>query len=328
MSLPLDQPAISRSALRHEPFATRLAAYLRERFPVLAYGLLIFCFYSSNQFLAHALTTPGEPMRYSWNSLAGAFVLACFFLHLRIFDDHKDYASDCRLYSDRVLQRGVITLSELKLVAAAAIAVELTLGAANGPAPFMAVLAAVAFSVLMLKEFFATEFLKRHFLLYASVHMLITPLLALVVFSFATGEFFWQAPPWYWLYSLVGFFVAFNWEISRKIRAPSEERDGVDSYTKLFGVFGAAYMVLLVRCLDTALVYVVAWRLGLSAAFYALIAAAFVVSFIGFLKYRLDPTPKNARRMSTFAGLYIVGFDLALAIELGRTYGLAWGAAP
>jgi hypothetical protein len=29
--------------------------------------------------------------------------------------------------------------------------------------------------------------------------------------------------------------------------------------------------------------------------------------------------------MSTYAGLYIVGFDLALAIELGRSHGLAWG---
>jgi 4-hydroxybenzoate polyprenyltransferase len=323
MSLPLDQSAHSRSTLRREPFATRLAAYLNERFPVVAYGLLILCFYSSNQFLAHALTAPGEPMRYSWSSLAGALSLACFFLHLRIFDDHKDYAADCRYYPDRVLQRGVVTLGELKLVAAAAIFVELSLAAANSPAAFVAVLAAVAFSVLMLNEFFAAEFLERHFLLSASVHMLVTPLLALVVFSFATGQFFWQAPPWYWLYSLVGFFVAFNWEISRKIRAPSEERDGVDSYTKLFGVFGAAYMVLLVRSIDTALVYLVAWRLHLSPAFYALIAAAFAVSFIGFLNYRLNPTPNNARRMSTYAGLYIVGFDLALAIELGRTYGLA-----
>jgi 4-hydroxybenzoate polyprenyltransferase len=328
MSMPLDQSAIGRSTLRHESFATRLVAYLKERFPVLAYGLLIFCFYSSNQFLAHALTAPGESMRYSWSSLQGAVTLACFFLHLRIFDDHKDYAADCRFFPNRVLQRGVVKLGELKLVAAAAIVAELTLAAANGLAAFVAVLAAVAFSALMIKEFFAAEFLKRHFLLYASVHMLVTPLLALVVFSFATGQFFWQAPPWYWLYSLVGFFVAFNWEISRKIRAPSDERDGVDSYTKLFGVFGAAYMVLLVRSIDTALVYLIAWRLDLSMAFYALIAAAFVVSFNGFLKYRLDPTPKNARRMSTYAGLYIVGFDLALAIELGRTYGLAWGAAP
>lgn len=324
MSFPLDQPAVTRSALRRESFATRLAAYLKERFPVLAYGVLIFSFYSSNQFLAHALTAPGEPMRYSWSSLAGAVVLACFLLHLRIFDDHKDYAGDCRYYPDRALQRGVVSLGELKFVAAAAIMAELTLAAASGPAAVMAVIAALAFSVLMLKEFFAAEFLERHFLLYASVHMLVTPLLGLVVFSFATGQFFWQAPPWYWLYSLVGFFVAFNWEISRKIRAPSEERDGVDSYTKQFGVFGAAYMVLVVRCIDTALVYLVAWRLDLSVAFYALIAAAFVVSFIGFLNYRLDPTPTNARRMSTYAGLYIVGFDLALAVELGRTYGLAW----
>lgn len=40
----------------------RLHAYLSERFPLLANGLLIVSFYSSNQFLAHALSQPGEPM--------------------------------------------------------------------------------------------------------------------------------------------------------------------------------------------------------------------------------------------------------------------------
>jgi 4-hydroxybenzoate polyprenyltransferase len=300
----------------------RLRAYLDERFPLLGHGLLILSFYSSNQFLAHALSSPAEPMRYDLTSLCGSLTLLLFFLHLRIFDDHKDYAADCRHFPHRVLQRGVVTLGELKVLAALAIAGEFCLAAICGPAALVAVTAAFLFSLLMLKEFFVGEWLKQHFLVYASVHMLVMPLLSLVIYSFATGEFFWNAPGWYWLYSLVSFFVAFNWEISRKIRAPEEEIEGVDSYTRLFGTYGAAYLVLAVRLIDTGLVVLVGMHLGVSRWFYLLLAGLFLVCMVGFLQYRITTLPRTARRMELYAGLYIFAFDLALAIELIRSHGI------
>jgi len=217
----------------------RWGMYLAERFPPLGYGLLIFSFYSSNQFLAHALTAPGEPMRYDPSSLIGSLTVLCVFLHLRIFDDHKDYVEDCIHFPNRALQRGEVTLGDLKSLLALVVGAELFLSALRGPAAFVSVLLVMGFSLLMLKEFFARQWLRRRFLLYASTHMLILPLLAIAVFSFATGRYAWQAPPWYWLYSFVGFCVAFNWEVSRKIRAPEDEIEGVDTYTKRFGVPGA-----------------------------------------------------------------------------------------
>ena len=300
----------------------RLRSYLAERFPLLGHGLLIFSFYSSNQFLAHALGQPGAPMRYDLSSLCGYLAILCFFLHLRVFDDHKDYSDDCKHYPNRVLQRGLVTLGELKLLGGIAILLEFTLAAICGPAALVAVLTAFVFSLLMLKEFFVADWLKRRFLLYASVHMLIMPLLAMIVYSFATGQFLWEAPRWYWLYSFVGFFVAFNWEVSRKIRAPEEEVDGIDSYTRLFGTYGAAYLVLLIRVIDTALVTVVGIHLGLSVWFYVLLVLLFLVCLIGFFQFRFQTSPTTAHRMEIYAGIYICAFDLALAIELGRTYGL------
>ena len=179
-----------------------------------------------------------------------------------------------------------------------------------------------------MKEFFVRDFLKRHFLLYASTHMLIMPLLAMVAFSFATDRYLWEAPSWYWLYSFVGFFVAFKWEVSRKIRSPEEEIDGVDSYTKLFGTYGATYLVLIVRVIDTALVALIAYHLRMSIWFYILLVVLFLVCMIGFLQYRLQTSPTTARRMETYAGFYILAFDLALAMELGRTYGVTLGGLP
>lgn len=305
----------------------RLRAYLAERFPLLGHSALIFSFYSSNQFLAHTLGRPAGPMCYDLNSLCGYLTILCFFLHLRVFDDHKDYAADCRHFPHRVLQRGEVTLNELKLLGGAAIVLEFIFAAICGPAAVIAVLTVFVFSLLMLKEFFVADWLKQRFLVYASVHMLIMPLLAMVVYSFATRQLLWEASRWYWLYSFVGFFVAFNWEVSRKIRAPEEEIDGVDSYTRLFGTWGAAYLVLVIRVIDTGLVTLVGLHLRLSVWFYVMLVLLFMVCMVGVIQFRFQTSPTTARRMEIYASIYIFAFDMALAIELGRKYGIQFTGA-
>jgi 4-hydroxybenzoate polyprenyltransferase len=307
---------------RESPFIRRLSAYLAERFPLLGHGLLIAAYYSSNQFLARALTRPGVPMHYDLSTFWGMLTLLCFFFHLRVFDEHKDYAEDCAHYPHRVLQSGLVNLGDLKTLGGAAIAVEIFLTTLRGPAALVAWGAAFAFSLLMLKEFFAREWLKRHFLIYAVSHLLVMPLLSLLVFSFATERPPWAAPPWFWVYAWVGFFVTFNWEVSRKIRAPEDEIAGVDTYTRVFGTFGAAYVVLALRVIDTALVALVGWHLGLSPWFYAALVALFLVCLVGFFQYRLHPNRKHARRMETYAGMYVIAFDVILAVAIGEQYGM------
>ena len=304
------------------PFARRLYAYLAERFPLLGHGVLICAYYSSNQFLARVLTEPGRPMRYDWSSLLGALTLFLFFFHLRVFDEHKDYEEDCRHYPQRVLQSGVVTLRDLKVLGAIAIGLEIVLCALRGRAVLAAWAVAFGFSVLMLEEFFVPGWLKRHFLVYAVTHLLVMPFLSLMVFAFATGRWPWEAPPWFWMYAWVGFFVTFNWEVSRKIRAPADEIEGVESYTRIFGTYGAAYLVLLIRVIDTGLVALVGWHLGLSAWFYGALVALFLVCLVGFFQYRLDTNRKTAKRMEIYAGMYIIAFDVILAVEIARRFGL------
>ena len=304
------------------PFPVRLAAYLRERFPLLGHGVLILSYYSSNQFLAKTLTEPGQPMHYGSHSLLGAVTLFCVFFHLRVFDEHKDFEEDSKHYPRRVLQRGIVSLRDLRRLGAVAIAIELVLSGLRGPAAAVALLLTLGFSILMLEEFFARDWLKRHFLLYATSHMLIMPLMALTVYSFTTERYPWQAPAWFWLYAFVGFFVTFNWEVSRKIRAPEQEIDGVESYTKLFGTYGAAWMVLAIRVIDTGLVALVGYHLDLSVWFYVALVVLFAVCLLGFLQYRFNTSATTAKRMETYAGMYIIAFDLILAIEIVRKFGV------
>lgn len=302
------------------PFRRRFTAYLAERFPPLNYTLLIVCYFSSNQFLAQTLEQPGSAVHYSLSSLMGALAILAMFFHLRIFDDHKDYGKDCRFFPGRVLSRGLVTLRHLKVAGALAIGLELLMGWLRGPAALVSVLLALGFSLLMLREFFVREWLNRHFLLYAVTHMLIMPLLALVAYSFTTGKYPWQAPGWFWLYAFVGVFVTFNWEISRKIRAPEDEVAGLDSYSRVFGTYGAAYLVIIIRVVDTLLVSLVGLHLGLSPLFYAALAVLFLLCLVGLLQFRFRTSRATARRMESYAGMYIIAFDFILAVEIARAY--------
>ena len=175
------------------PFSSRFLAWMKERFPLISHGILIVSYYSSNQFLAEVLTRPDERLLYTLGSLLGAITLLCLFFHLRVFDEHKDFQEDCRHYPDRVLQRGLISLKHLKIAGVIAIILELVCAACwmptGKPAALVAVLVTLGFSFLMLKEFFVARWLKEHFLIYAMSHMMIMPLIAMVVFSFTTGEY-------------------------------------------------------------------------------------------------------------------------------------------
>ena len=191
-------------------------------------------------------------MQYDFSSLLGSLTLLCLFFHLRVFDDHKDYTEDCRHYPHRVLQQGIVTLNELKVLGGIAIALEFVLSALCSTASLVSVLFAFCFSLLMFKEFFARDWLKRHFLVYASTHMLIMPLLAIVIFSFATRQYPWEASSWIWLYSFVGFFVVFDLEVSRRF-VPRRKRSKEWTRTQRFSApDGAAYLVLPIRVIDTS----------------------------------------------------------------------------
>src|SRR5262245_56561997 len=135
---------MSHNLTAASPFPQRLWAFLKERFPPAGHGILIVSYYSCNQFLAQALNNPGAPMRYSLATIVGALTMLAVFFHLRVFDEHKDYAEDCVHHPDRVLQRGIITLRELKILGGIAIAYELIAALVwafcVSPAPLVSVL--------------------------------------------------------------------------------------------------------------------------------------------------------------------------------------------
>ena len=307
------------------PFLVRLKAYMDERFPLFSHSSMVIIYFLANQFLAQVLGRPGEALQIGWFTPVGMLFLFCIFFHLRVFDEHKDYALDIVHYPDRVLSRGLITLTHLKLLGAAAIVIELVCALASGWAAVVAAGATLFFSWVMLHEFFVPDWLRAHFILYSIAHMLIMPLMTATIFSFTMQRPFWEAPWLFWAYAAADFFAFSNWEISRKIRMPEDEIEGVDSYSKHLGRFTAGYIAMALRVLNTILAWIVGVYLGLGWLYYGGLIALFLACLGGFLHFRLAPSRSTAKNLEAYGGAYIVLFYFVLAAELVRIHGVTFG---
>jgi hypothetical protein len=321
---PLEHVATSSAQLTlGAPMLQRLMAWAGERFPA-AVAVLSFLIYSTGWLSGRALTRPGELSVSALDALAFVGVWA-YFLMLRVFDEHKDFARDSVNFPDRVLQRGLVTLGHLKVVGACAIAVQLGVSlledhGAGRVTLWWALL--MAWSLLMAKEFFAGAWLERRLVLYAFSHQLAMPLLMLWVAQMGAGDRGLPADV-AWL-CVCGIGFAFALEVARKVRAPGDEREGVDSYTRSLGLRGAPVAVqalLAVAAVSGALLlHGTGVRSAVAFAFVALAPLPGVAACVAFLRRPVTGAAKNVENGTAVAVLVLL-IVLSVAILGARGAG-------
>ncbi len=211
-------------------------ALIQERFPPLSYGPMILVFCLAN------LTPNGILSKIYWLRILLVLILGfSYFLRLRLFDEIKDLDTDIAVNPRRPLARGAISVDEVKLGIFFLIALEgLLFGIfANGSWPFW--LAPLGFSLLMYNEFFISKWIRPYLTRYAVSHTFVSVFMGLSLWAFAA-----HATRVYTFESML-FFLS-NWalfnlfEFARKTFAPKEERKSVESYSKVFGLWGACFL--------------------------------------------------------------------------------------
>jgi len=295
--------------------ASRLWVYQRERFPVFKHGALILVFSGGEALYGARLRGPGTEWRPDgWAILVAAAVCFGFFLQLRIADEHKD-AEDDRLWRpERAVPRGLVTLGELRGVAAVVAAVQLGLTALYAW-PLVIVLGLVwGYMALMSLEFFAPTFLRQRPVLYLVSHMVVMPLIAL--FSVTCGLRRIEAGPGAGIaaFLVLAFCNGAMIEIGRKTWAPQSEREGVETYSKLWGPRGAALATGAAALAAASTAIFIQQLTGLAVWLDLPVLAAFAWMGTSVRSFIRAPTPARASAMETAAGV------LGLASYLG----IAW----
>ena len=212
---------------------TRWWIYQKERFPLAAHGPLIAAFSACAVSFSSLLRDAPVP---DWRMFLTAFgVCLLMFLQLRIADEFKDAGEDARWRPYRPVPRGLVKLSELRILFILAALLQTALVLALDVRLMIVLGIAWSYLALMSVEFFCRDWLKKRPLIYLLTHMGIMPLV----------DFFGTACEWLPRGSAapagLGWFLAASFfngiviEIGRKLRQPADEEEGVETYSRLWG---------------------------------------------------------------------------------------------
>ena len=299
---------------------TWLRAWAAERFPARN-AVFFAALYLAGAFVAQASTHDGA-IRLGLRDLAGFGALWAFFLLLRVFDEHKDFEADAVAHPERVLQRGLVSLDQLEvlgvLAAATTFLVSLWMDAGIGPVTTWW-LATISWSGLMAREFFVRAWLRRHTMLYAVTHLLVMPLATGWVVSMA-GASPLESPTTRMLLVLA-FISGLAFEMARKMRAPRDERDGADSYTRALGVRAAADVLLLVTAAAMAVALLVT-RLTSGATPLIVGIAATLVAALPLVHFRRRHTTRAAKLVEAGVGVSMLIAYVSLLTVIAGSRGL------
>lgn len=280
----------------------RLWRYQAERFPLAQFVPLIALFTFSS--VAYSRAARAEPGFIPWARFGvGAVTAIVLFFLLRVLDEHKDQDLDRRFRPELAVPRGLVSLPELRATGIALAALVVLLNACLGLRYVGLLVPAALWATLMTKEFFVRDWLRAHPTAYLVSHMAIMPMV-----DFYTTGLDWFAenarPP----HAILFFLVVTFWngvliEVGRKVRAPGDEREGVDTYTKAWGRRAAPAVWLGVLVLSLAFALRAAHAtsaLRVSAPILVVIAALCALPALAFLRSPLAARARAIERASGF----------------------------
>ncbi len=310
------------------PLPRRLAAWAAERFPV-ANALLFLLLYTAALLLGQRLTSgPADALHLDVRDVAGFFAIWSFFLLLRVFDEHKDFEQDSANHPDRVLQRGLVTLGHLRVLGALSVAlmagVSLWYDGGVGPVT-MTWFAVMIWSALMAKEFFVGAWLEQRLVLYATSHMLVMPLAAWWMAQMGAGG--QPLPATVSYFAALAFASGAAFEVTRKLYAPEDEREEIDSYSKILGVRWAAITVIAFLAAGLAVEGGLLRELHggeLRWGWFAALAVGFAVPFASLNAFAASPSSSGQKRNEGMVAVsMLVGYGVLIAALIAEG-GITW----
>lgn len=207
-----------------------MVAYLHERFPIGGVGLI------SVIFSLLAMGPSRVTFDQRWFTQVGllALAFAAFLLRQRVTDEFKDKHHDDMNFPTRPFQRGLIDARSLIIMGALALITEITsVFLLGGTTSLLWYLPALAYSVLMAREFMMPRWLNMHFTMYFLLHEVI-----FVLFALWISKTFWTTPTVNTIAWAVAFTaVMMSIEVARKfeLRRDSKETVVMDTYVAVWG---------------------------------------------------------------------------------------------
>lgn len=313
--------------------AARLAAFFRARWPLVpnlagAAALVISLSFTAQAALGADRLVLGLRELFAFLLAAGTSLL------MRGYDELKDVETDLKLaasgdalFQDRPIATGAIERRDLVLVKNLALAVFLlgAIGAAvwaASPAVTAALSGALLAAVWLSSRWFFWPRVQRDLLLAFATHNPIAGIVgAALVAALARGAL---SPTVTAALIASSWFPISAWEVSRKLRAPSDET-AYETYSRRLGVRGAALLPIVFAAISLGALVVLGQATAVSPWYFLVASASAGLLVMGALRYALAPSAQSAKLRllaEQFALVATAGLPLALAVA----HGLRWEA--
>lgn len=281
--------------------------YLKERFPLPVYFLLVGGIACSGSLIAKGQV---EPLGF-----ALAFIgILWFFGVLRLMDELKDYEKDVIVHPQRPLPRGVLKSEQVSkailLLVGGMVLFSLIAGALTSITAGVNFLVVTIWLWLMYKEFYLGTWLVNRPILYAISHQLI--LLPICSFAILLHDPMLLKSPTTWYYGLAVLGAFFSYEVCRKLDPKAHPL--LKTYLT---VYGPRITVVFVLVLNLIAAYA-ALHLGIRNwlwPFEMLTLLSLIVLFSAPAKYKLA---EGAATLSLLFHIWGVSFAyLAYSFGIG-----------
>lgn len=243
-------------------FPMRLLAYSNERFPAVQvvgqFPMFLVAFLFGQVIV-------GSEAAFTTNLFVGFLAFVAYTLMVRVIDDHKDVAHDNEHYPDRVLQRGLITFTQLKVIGIVSLAItvggSIYIDGGFGPVVtwFLIIfLSNSTFQFILIRLGPIGAELESRRVLFALTVIPFWGAGAVWIAQIGAGGHDLSVEIW-WLIAL-WCVSALLLEIARKSRTPEDDRPTVADYTKSteswtrsLGLVGTVVVLSVLTVLATAL---------------------------------------------------------------------------
>lgn len=292
-------------------FIRRFLVYQKERFPFVQHGIIIACFTFGGFFYS-------RHSRGAWDDISitrfcvGVVTSILFFFLLRIYDEFKDFEEDSKYRPYRAVPRGLVSLNELKWVGIVTVAIQIIINLVFIPSIIWVYVITLVYSFIMAKEFFVSNWLRKHPIVYMASHMVIMPFIDLYVTAVDWGAAHATPSPKLGYFFLLSFFNGMLIEFGRKIRSKEAEEEGVETYSAIFGSKKASYIWLITLVVTYLSASLAGYAIDFRWPGYAVIFAIFVLTSIPAMVFIKTQEEKHAKMIEMSAGIWTIGMYLAL----------------
>ena len=177
----------------------------------------------------------------------------------------------------------------------------------------------------MAVEFFCGKWLEKRLVLYAFSHMVVMPMALIWMAQIGAGDA--RLPLMIaWLAGL-SFLSGAAFEVTRKMKAPEDERATIDSYTKAFGtqrtpvvvvgllVSGSVFLGILILAIAPSLTF---------APWLVALIVSLLPALIALYQFRIEASARSAKRCEGFVALaMLAGYGLLIAAAIAER-GVSW----